>query len=91
MSEHLLTLHEASILSDLAEAWNRYTLLPDHGPDDVNDFKKAVHDAQRIVLARTGRRQLQGVEDNGTIKELAEQLKALTYSEKSHGFTTETI
>jgi len=57
----------------------------------VNDFKKAVHDAQRIVLARTGRRQLQGVEDNGTIKELAEQLKALTYSEKSHGFTTETI
>jgi len=61
MSEHLLTLHEASILSDLAEAWNRYTLLPDHGPDDVNDFKKAVHDAQRIVLARTGRRQLQGV------------------------------
>ena len=94
MSKELLTMHEAHVLFDLAEAWNKYRLLPDHPPDDIDDFRKAVHDAQRIVLARTGRRQLPDTAGNGPIlpeislkdlKELAEQMKQLaTYSPKSH-------
>lgn len=92
MNEALLTLHEASILFDLAEAWNKYTLLPEHPPEEIGDFRKAVHDAQRIVLARPARRQIENVAGHSAIlpeisleerKELWEQLKALAYGEKS--------
>ncbi len=96
----LLTMHEASILFDLAEAWNKYTLLPNHPPKEIDDFRKAVHDAQRIVLARPGRRQIEDTAGYSAIlptisledrKELWEQLKALVSSEKSHASPTEPI
>ena len=92
MNTALLTTHEAHVLFDLAEAWNKYTLLPSHPPNDIDHFQKAIQDAQRIVLARVGRRQLQKVGGDGAIlpkiklkdlKELAEQMKSLAYSEKS--------
>lgn len=101
MSKTLLTLHETSILFDLAEAWYKYTLLPNHPPEEIGDFRKAVHDAQRIVLARAGRRQIEKVTGSNAIlpkisleqlKEMAEQLKQLEVpSEKSHETPAETI
>jgi hypothetical protein len=48
---------EKVVLEALGLAWNASLSLKLEG-DDLNDFRKAIHDAQRIVLAREGSRTL---------------------------------
>ena len=51
---------ERRVMDHLVVAWNLYVGLPRDHPDDVPDFKDAIHTCQRIVLAnvalRSGRR-----------------------------------
>jgi hypothetical protein len=62
----VLTPEEWEVLNHLASAWNAYLRLPKPDPllhgapilvdDDLADFRKAIHDAQRIIQARPARR-----------------------------------
>lgn len=52
---------ENEILKKLAEAWNLYIKTypmvanyPSNCDDDLQDFRKAIHDAQRIVMVKEG-------------------------------------
>ncbi|MFA7407702.1 MAG: hypothetical protein WCY93_07810 [Anaerolineaceae bacterium] len=60
---HRITNAEQAVLRRLADAWSAYLELPNMNDlgvvnDDINDFRKAVHDAQRIILARPTKREL---------------------------------
>jgi hypothetical protein len=48
----LLTVNESNVLRQLAEAWNQYIELPEVHPQDRDEFMRAIHAAQNIVLAR---------------------------------------
>ena len=52
------TDQERSALNSLADAWNKFTLLPHESshPDDTDEFKTAIHAAQRVILSRIARR-----------------------------------
>lgn len=47
-----LTVREIEALRLLAKAWDVYVKLPILHPDDVADFRRAIHAAQNIVMAR---------------------------------------
>lgn len=47
---------EDEILERFAEAWNLFLKLPAEHPDDVEEFNRAIHVAQNVVLARAGLR-----------------------------------
>ncbi len=61
MTTHL-TNPERQTIAKLAEAWNLFLALPSNHPDDMHDFRKAIHDAQRIIMARPAYRDLQNRE-----------------------------
>ena len=44
----------------LGEAWDAFVRLPIEHPADRRDFEAAIHAAQALVLARAGRRQVNG-------------------------------
>lgn len=48
----LLTPEEEEVLELLAEAWNKFVLLPFQQPGEQNEFMRALHEMQRLVLAR---------------------------------------
>ncbi len=48
---------EELVVHYLACAWNNFLKLPIEHPDDIPEFRKAIHQAQNIVLARLGRRE----------------------------------
>jgi hypothetical protein len=52
-----LTKLERSVINTLATAWSLYLNLPQEHPDDQTEFRRAIHAAQNLVLARPGRRQ----------------------------------
>ena len=54
----IVTAEEAAIVEGLGEVWNAYLALPIEHPNDRLEFLSVVHDAQRHVLARAGRRRL---------------------------------
>lgn len=47
---------EAITLNALAEAWNVFVLLKSTHPDDLPDFRRAIHECQRILAIRKLRR-----------------------------------
>ncbi len=49
---------EKEVICLLANVWNAFLLLSVSHGDDIDDFRYAIHAAQRIVLARMGRRGL---------------------------------
>ena len=53
-----LTEQEAKIARMLGEVWNEYLRLPVEHPMDQQEFCKAIHTCQDMVLARSGRRAL---------------------------------
>ena len=53
-----MTEEEIGTLELLAQAWNAFLELPEVHQDDRNDFRKSIHDAQRLVMARSGHRAL---------------------------------
>jgi len=54
----LLTGEENEVFSRLAEAWNAFVALPAIHSCDRADFLQAIHQAQRVVLARPVLRQI---------------------------------
>lgn len=51
----MLKEEELQVVQKLAEAWNLYLLLPERNKntDETTDFRKSIHDAQRIIMARS--------------------------------------
>lgn len=47
-----MTTEEQTVVNYLKDAWNAFLELPVKHPDDLHDFRKAIHDAQRIVMCR---------------------------------------
>lgn len=55
-----MTDDERAVVLALAEAWKAFLRLPDEHRDDVDEFRRAIHAAQEKVLARPGRREMNG-------------------------------
>lgn len=53
----LLSPQEASVVSKLAEAWNEFVQLNVVHADNVEEFRRAIHRAQHVVMARPVQRQ----------------------------------
>jgi hypothetical protein len=51
-----LTDGERVVLDRLAEAWNAFTVLGNYHPDDHNEMRAAIHQAQNIIATRVARR-----------------------------------
>lgn len=51
-----LTSKEKEILKHLVEAWQLYVSLDKKHPDDDNEFRTAIHDAQKMMALRVARR-----------------------------------
>ena len=48
----LLTQEEQQVMTYLSEAWNKFVHLKTVHPDEQTDFRHAIHEAQRIIMAR---------------------------------------
>lgn len=61
------TEQEAAIARLLGKVWNAYLALPVEHPLDQQEFCTAIHRCQDMVLARSGRRELngKGADDDG--------------------------
>lgn len=55
-----VTPDEKIVVSKLAEAWDAFHCLPLEHPDDLNEFRAIIHAAQAKILARSGRREING-------------------------------
>lgn len=47
-----LTRQELQVAEALVQAWNGFTQLENLHPDHVADFRRAIHDCQRILASR---------------------------------------
>lgn len=59
----MLTDQEKEIVEGLGLVWNAFLQLPREHPMDRGEFCKAIHDAQRQILMRSGRREINGLAD----------------------------
>ena len=50
-----LTFEEKLVLGTLVTAWEEYKRLPVVHPDDLEEFRRPIHTAQLLVLARPAR------------------------------------
>lgn len=55
-----LTANERAVVEHLVAAWNAFLKLPQEHGDDTLEFRLAIHSAQEKILARPGRRQING-------------------------------
>lgn len=55
-----MTEEEKAVVMALAEAWNLFLALPREHPDEVDEFRRAIHAAQDKVGARPAWRALNG-------------------------------
>jgi hypothetical protein len=53
-----MTAEEKAVIDRLADAWNSFLKLQSEHPDDLLEFRQAIHRAQNIVLSRPTRRTL---------------------------------
>lgn len=51
-----MTPEEIAVLQTLGAAWNQFSSMKPAHPCDAEDFMRAIHAAQNIVLARRGMR-----------------------------------
>jgi len=58
-----MTDDEVLVVHLLADAWNAFCDLPEEHPSDADEFCRAIHAAQDIVLARPARRDLKADRD----------------------------
>lgn len=49
---NLLTTAEQEVMTKLSDAWNAFVKLKTVHPDEQNDFRHAIHEAQRIIMSR---------------------------------------
>lgn len=54
---------ERSILDHLTAAWNDFVELPDHHPDDIDEFRRRIHGLRDQLMARPIRRSLAPADD----------------------------
>ena len=47
---------EKAVHDSLIEAWNAFVRLKSTHPDDLTDFRRAIHECQRIMAVRQLRR-----------------------------------
>jgi hypothetical protein len=52
----MITEAEKQALGRLAESWNQFALLEDGHPDDLSEFRQAIHVCQNIIACRVARR-----------------------------------
>lgn len=55
-NEFALTPKERHVGELLAQAWNAFAALDCKHPDDNNEFRNAIHDAQKLIGMRVARR-----------------------------------
>jgi hypothetical protein len=60
MAGELLSEAEKEVVLKLADCWNLFIQLPVEHGDDNDEFRRAIHDAQKTILGRPGRRQING-------------------------------
>lgn len=53
----LLSVAEMAVMNGLVEAWNAWVKLEPLHPDETTEFRRAIHAAQRITMARPVQRQ----------------------------------
>jgi len=53
----LLSVAEESVVSRLADAWNEFVRLEPVHPDETVEFRRAIHAAQQIIMARPVQRE----------------------------------
>lgn len=53
-----MTEQELLVAAKLVETWNEFVKLPVEHPDDSAEFRHAIHDLQRQIMARPIRRDL---------------------------------
>ncbi|EKN6414450.1 hypothetical protein DVQ15_08910 [Yersinia enterocolitica] len=58
-----LLADEQRIAQMLGDAWNQYLLLPIEHPSERAEFCRAIHDCQRIILARPA---IRGLAEKGS-------------------------
>jgi hypothetical protein len=58
-----MTPEEIRVLEALGQAWNDFAALPPLHPHDADEFVRAIHAAQNIVLARAGLRAVLDAEE----------------------------
>lgn len=51
-----MTDQEQSVMDGLVAAWNAFVALPVEHGDDVGEFRRHIHAAQFMILARPERR-----------------------------------
>lgn len=52
----MLTREEKDCLYRLAQAWNLLVKMPREHPNELNEFKDAIHRAEQIIGMRVARR-----------------------------------
>ena len=58
MAGKLLTVAEKEVVDLLASAWNLYKELPSQHPSDDQEMATAIHAAQKMILIRPARQDL---------------------------------
>jgi len=58
---HGFTVAERKVLDHLVAAWNAFVELGTVDADDVNDFRKSINDAERIIASNIAGRVEPGV------------------------------
>lgn len=51
-SKTLLTPEEQMVMTKLSEAWNAFVKLKSVHPDEQNEMRCAIHQAQHLIMAR---------------------------------------
>jgi hypothetical protein len=51
------------VVTKLMDAWDLFLMIPVEHGDDIPEFRSAIHDAQRQVFMRVGRRQMNAIKD----------------------------
>jgi len=54
----MVTDQELRVVGLLGEAWNAFLAMPTEHGDERDEFRHAIHQAQHLVLARAGARQI---------------------------------
>jgi len=60
---NLLTTEEEAVIDRLVEAWNGFCALDSLHPDELAEFRQAIHAVQVIVMARPVQRQFNAAKD----------------------------
>jgi hypothetical protein len=55
-----MTADERALVMALAKVWDGFLSLPVEHDDDTQEFRQGIHAVQRIILARAGRREING-------------------------------